>query len=193
MKISNSFKLIGISVVASLFLAACSTNSVVDSSKLSVSNSGMIAPVQDLTFDWGDINIQGGKVDRTFKLKNTGEEDLIIKSATTSCMCTNAEITLKDGTKSPNFTMGMGMGGDVQWGGIVKANEEFEVKVVFDPLAHGPDAVGPIQRVVSITTSSKSNGNYAKPANHGDGMVTEINLLGNVLSDKDYQAKKKKK
>jgi len=147
--------------------------------------------MENPAFDWGDINIEGGNVDKTFKFKNEGDKDLIIKSAGTSCMCTTAEVKLPDGTLSPKF----GMHEKIIWGGIVKPGEEFEVKVVFDPLAHGPQGVGPIQRTVFIETSSEPNGNYAQAQGGGHGgsgesvIITQIDLTGNVLSESDYEKK----
>ncbi|MEK7085631.1 MAG: DUF1573 domain-containing protein [Patescibacteria group bacterium] len=180
-------------LAVSLFaFTACNTALSVNPELISLTNSGKILPLENHAFDWGDVNIEGGNVDKTFKFKNDGDKDLIIKSAGTSCMCTTAEVKLPDGTLSPKF----GMHEKIIWGGIVKPGEEFEVKVVFDPLAHGPDGVGPIQRTVFIETSSEINGNYAKvlSSGHGGGgdaaVMTEINLSGNVLYKADYEKKK---
>ena len=181
-------------VLSTVFIVtACGSNGgSVDITRLSETESGKIAPLGDVTFDWGDIDIQGGNVDYTFKFKNDGDGDLIIKTASTSCMCTTATVILKDSTNSPAF----GMHEVVNWGGVVPPGEEFTVKVIFDPLAHGPDAVGPIDRVVSIATSSVANGNYAKKAvDHGHGgsanndNATELRLSGNVLYKDDFAAK----
>lgn len=175
----------------SLFaFSACNTALSVNPELISLTNSGKITPLENPAFDWGDINIEGGNVDRTFKFKNEGDKDLIIKSAGTSCMCTTAEVKLPNGTLSPKF----GMHEKIIWGGIVKPGEEFEVKIVFDPLAHGPDGVGPIQREVYIETSSEINGNYAKISggeHHGggDAVVTQIDLSGNVLYKADFEKK----
>ena len=187
--------LFGGAVLSAIFVAtACSSSGSVDITRLDETESGKIVPLGNVTFDWGDIDIQGGNVDSPlFKFKNDGDGDLIIKTANTSCMCTTATITLSDSTPSPAF----GMHEAVNWGGIVAPGEEFTVKAVFDPLAHGPDAVGPIDRFITITTSSVSNGNYAKKpaASHGhsgnvvSGNVTELTLSGNVLYKDDFAAK----
>jgi hypothetical protein len=187
--------LLGGVVLSAIFVAtACSSSGSVDITRLNETESGKIVPLGNVDFDWGDIDIQGGLKDSPlFKFKNDGDGDLIIKTASTSCMCTTATVTLKDSTISPAF----GMHEAINWGGVVAPGEEFTVKVVFDPLAHGPDAVGPIDRFVTITTSSVSNGNYAKkPAashehsgNVVSGNVTELTLSGNVLYKDDFAAK----
>lgn len=181
MKISK--KLLILPAIFIVFLAGCTTSG--DSSLLSIENSGKVEPLQDLSFDWEDINIKGGDVEHIFRFKNAGDEDLIIKSAITTCMCTTATIELADGTVSPEF----GMHARSKWGASVKPGEEFDVKVVFDPMAHGPDATGPISRSVFLETSSVSNGNYATLDPKTDTMTTEMKLEGDILSEAVYQRK----
>lgn len=173
-------------IMSLLVLAGCGSKT--DSGDLSLEDSGMIAPLGNLSFDWKDIDIGGGTAEHSFKFKNDGKEDLVIKSATTSCMCTTATVKLADGSQSQAF----GMHGGSKWGGVVKPGEEFEVYVVFDPMAHGPDAVGPIERSIYLETSSKANGNYAKMDKKMKSMVTEMTLSGDVLYSKDYEAKNSK-
>lgn len=184
----------GIILSAVFVVTACGPASgSVDITRLNETESGKIAPLGDVSFDWGDVDIQGGNVDYTFKFKNDGDGDLIIKTASTSCMCTTATVILEDSTTSPAF----GMHEIINWGGVVASGDEFTVKVVFDPLAHGPDAVGPIDRVVFISTSSIANGNYARkiPSAHAHGgsasndNVTELRLSGIVLYKDDFAVK----
>lgn len=182
-------KIFGISLLATVFLAACSGSSgdgSVDRSLLSLENSGRIAPVTETAYDWGDIDIRGGDVANVFKFRNEGDDDLIVKTASTSCMCTTADIKLSGGSESPQF----GMHGRIDWGGIVKPGEEFEIDVVFDPMAHGPSATGPIQRSVYLVTSSVANGSYARIEPRSGQMLTEMKVSGNVLSSEDYERKK---
>ncbi len=174
----KSRKIILASMLASvIFLVGCLG---VDSALMVVSNSGLIMPMQDIDYDWGDIDISGGDVDHVFAFRNDGEEDLILKGATTSCMCTTATFELSNGEFSPDF----GMHGGSKWIYSVKPGEEFKVNIVFDPMAHGPDAVGPIQRNIYLVTSSESNGNYAKYDSDSGDMITELKLLGDVISNK---------
>ena len=95
-------------------------------------------------YDFGDIDIFGGKVTTTYTLKNEGSEDVTITSAETSCMCTEGEIE--------GFTFGM-HGSEVK-SVVIPAGDTEEVKATFDPLAHGPDGVGKITRELLLKTNS---------------------------------------
>jgi len=66
---------------------------------------GVITPLDELVYDWGDISIEGGDVDHGFHFRNDGEGDLILTGALTSCMCTEAYFELPDGSMSPSFGM----------------------------------------------------------------------------------------
>lgn len=179
-----------IAVLTALLLSACTGSTgesdKSDASLLSVNNSGRLTTMEKTSFDWGDINIEGGKVEHVFTLKNSGEEDLIIKSANTTCMCTTATVEAPDGSASPTF----GMHESIPWGYPIKPGEDFNVKVVFDPMAHGPTGVGAIQRSVFILSSSKPNAEFAQQLPEASGSaVTELKLTGNVLSKADYEKK----
>lgn len=150
-----------LSVLAFLGLAACS------SAANTVTSSGVIAPLDPLDYDWEDINIEGGDVEHGFHFTNDGDEDLILTGAVTSCMCTSAYFELPDGSISPSF----GMHGNETWSYAVKPGEEFELEVTFDPMAHGPNGVGQIQRGIILNSSA------------GD---TELKVSANVLSSTDY-------
>jgi predicted small secreted protein len=175
--------LIAALLVGSLVLSGCSSSGGDDvSSLLKTTNSGQIAPVSQMEFDWSNINIMGGTVSKTFTLSNAGSEDLILQGAQTSCMCTVANFITPDGERSPDF----GMHGRPKWAAVVEPGETFDIEVVFDPLAHGPNGTGPITRVVSLITSSQIDGNIAKSTMHG--VTTELHLKGNVLSESDFKS-----
>lgn len=178
-------KLLFLLVFLALFSYGCATEGPSKDSLMSLKDSGRIVPVGSLSYDWADINIEGGNVSHQFKFKNGGEDDLIIKTAMTSCMCTDVVFTLADGSKSPAF----GMHGASVWGGLVKPGEEFEALVTFDPMAHGPDAVGPIMRSVYLDTSSVASGD-AKFDTASGKMVTELTLKGDVLKKEEFEKKK---
>lgn len=95
-------------------------------------------------YDFGDIEIFAGKVSTNFTLKNEGTEAVTITKAVTSCMCTEGEI---DG-----LTFGM-HGSEVMAVKIPAGGEEV-VSATFDPLAHGPNGVGPITRELMLKTNS---------------------------------------
>lgn len=94
--------------------------------------------------DFGEISMARGNVLKVFTLSNDGEEALTITSIKTSCICTKATVDgvtfSMDNNPTTTFTLSPG--------------ETKKMLVVFDPNAHGPDATGPIARIVSVTTNS---------------------------------------
>lgn len=94
--------------------------------------------------DFGEIDIMGGKVITEFTLTNNGHDKIVIIGGTTSCGCTNGEI---DG-------IGFGMHEEMRKNLTIPAGESKILKVIFDPLAHGPSGVGLVQRSVFIKTNS---------------------------------------
>lgn len=146
-----------------LVLSAC-TNTV--------QAGGSVLSLDDLDHDWGDISIDGGDVEHGFHFKNDSEEELVLNGVETSCMCTTAYIELPDGTISPTF----GMHNNPSWTYVVEPGEEFEIEVYFDPMAHGPDAVGPVKRGVYLSTSAS------------DELVV-MSVSANVMYEEEYQEK----
>lgn len=106
--------------------------------------SGAKITVLEQSYDFGDIDIFDGKVDTTYTLKNEGAEDVTITQAATSCMCTEGEIA--------GLIFGM-HGSDVK-SVVIPAGGEEKVKATYDPLAHGPNGVGPITRTLTLKTNS---------------------------------------
>lgn len=99
-------------------------------------------------FDFGTITMSKGKVSRTFAVTNGSANDVTIDSITTSCMCTSAYIVNGESKKGP---FGMpGHGAVPKANEIVKAGETKNIEIVYDPNAHGPAGVGPVDRVVYI-------------------------------------------
>lgn len=117
------------------------------------------------SYDWGKININGGNVEKIFKIKNTGSADLEVTNFKTSCLCTEAEVII-DGKASPAF----GMHTTSSWKGAIKPEQTADIKVVFNPIFHGPQGTGPITRLVSFNTNDSNNSNI------------EFTLTGNVVS-----------
>lgn len=116
--------------------------------------------------DWGQIDIDGGSVEKVFQIKNAGSSDLEVTNFKTSCMCTEVQVTI-DGKDSPVFGMHTRSG----WRGVIKPNETAEVTVGFDPMFHGPGGVGPITRLVSFDTNDQNN------------TTVEFKLSGNVVKE----------
>ena len=114
-------------------------------------------------FDVGDIPIGGGNIDAEFSFKNIGSETLKLTHGSTSCMCTEAVILKKDGEMSPRIKMpGHGSSGDMSM--ELAPGEEAVLTATFDPMAHGPNALGPITRDVILKTNSKTDPQTAPSA-----------------------------
>lgn len=108
--------------------------------------------VSEKLFDFGTISMKDGLVDHVFKVTNSSDKDIYIKKVYTSCMCTNAYIDGADGEKGPFGMEGMGYLPPANE--IIKAGESRNIKVVYDPNAHGPAGVGAIDRFVYLTDAS---------------------------------------
>lgn len=108
--------------------------------------------MEEKTHDWGEIPINGGKVEKVFRLTNTGEGELELANLATSCMCTTVVVSTKAG-ESPAF----GMHEQSTWKARLETGETAEMRVVFDPAYHGPTGKGTVTRVVSFETSDPAN------------------------------------
>lgn len=123
--------------------------------KINTSVEGKMVVTTTIPANLGDIPIKGGKVATKFSFQNTGKGNLTILKGQTSCMCTVANISKVGSSISPTITMPMGQGSSGTRLDITLApGETAELIAVFDPMAHGPDAVGPIKRDVILTTDS---------------------------------------
>ena len=99
-----------------------------------------------ILYDFGEIDIYGGKVTTEFLLTNEGDEDIVITGGTTSCGCTEAEIA----------GIGISMHENMSEDFTIPAGESSTLTVVYDPLAHGPSGVGLAQRSVFLETNSSA-------------------------------------
>ena len=106
------------------------------------SSSPLVA--ESMEYDFGDIDIFGGKVSTDYVLVNTGSEDIIVTEGVTSCGCTDGAIG------GQSFGMHFGINDNV----VIPAGESTTLTAIYDPLAHGPDATGAVTRMVKITTNS---------------------------------------
>lgn len=98
-------------------------------------------------YELGNVPLDGGIVSRQYEVENTTDKALSLVKIATSCMCTTAR--LKAGEDETRF-FGMEMPGDNNPPVKLKINpgEKAIVDVVFDPAAHGPQGVGPFDRIV---------------------------------------------
>lgn len=116
-----------------------------------VKTEGAKIESQETTFDFKDIPYSGGFAVHSFKVKNVGDKELQIANMATSCMCTTVSLKTSEG-QSPKFGM-KGHSPASNWTGKIAPGEEAEVIAEFDPTAHGPSGVGPMERFVSFETS----------------------------------------
>lgn len=107
---------------------------------------------KESSFDWGEIGLKDGNVEKTFEIKNDGTENLKLFGVTTSCMCTTAQLILDD-KSSPKF----GMHDKSSYVMEVPPGKTAKLKVVFDPAFHGPSGIGPINRQITVATNDPDN------------------------------------
>lgn len=107
---------------------------------------GAKAEVAETAWNWGDIGINDGKVEREFEIKNVGSQVLKLFNIVTSCMCTTAMFT-------DNDSQVFGMHAKSGYVKEIQPEASVKVRVVFDPLFHGPDGIGPITRQVTMMTN----------------------------------------
>jgi hypothetical protein len=161
---SKSLPVVLILVSVTILILGVVLVSKTNSPELASTGSASLQVVKGASHNWGEIDIDGGNVEKTFQIKSVGESDLEITNVKTSCMCTEAKVTISK-KDSPTFGMHSRSG----WKGVVKPGETAEVKVVFDPLFHGPQGTGLITRLVSFNT------------NDANSPTVEFKLTGNVV------------
>jgi hypothetical protein len=134
-------------IIIIIFAIAIITSAIIISNGKKSESNQQIASVISVdreSHDFGEIEIFAGKVETTYILTNEGEQDVIIKSAITSCMCTEGIIG------KMKFGMHSATGGYV----VIPAGGEETLTAIYDPLAHGPDGVGKITRELTVKTNS---------------------------------------
>ena len=120
-------------------------------------------------YELGEVPINGGIVTKEYSIKNASGSTIKLKKVTTSCMCTTASVQIM-GEETPFF--GMEGHGDANPPVNIEigAGQEGKVIVKFDPAAHGPEGVGPFNRVVYLT--------FSDPAG-----IKELTFSGKVVSE----------
>jgi len=103
------------------------------------------------TYNFGSISMARGKVSHRYLIRNTGAGPVNIRKIYTSCMCTTAAL-VKGAKRSAPFGM-PGHGVIPTINEPMKPGEDALIEVVFDPAAHGPAGIGPVNRVVTIENS----------------------------------------
>jgi len=96
----------------------------------------------------GSLSMAAGPATFSFELKNETDTPLRIDRITTSCMCTEATLEYDNRSFGPFGMPGHGFSPRISE--TIPSGESATVKVTFDPAAHGPSGVGPIQRDVFV-------------------------------------------
>jgi cytochrome c-type biogenesis protein CcmH/NrfF len=92
--------------------------------------------IENPRYDFGTVSQADGIVSTTFTIKNTGKGDLTIDNMDSSCMCTTASLTYK-GVEGPIFGMSMHGDNPKDYSLAIPPGESAQLKVYFDPMAHG--------------------------------------------------------
>jgi len=117
----------------------------------SAQSAGRLTSIQ-AKYNFGPVSMAQGKVTHRYLIRNSGTEPITVRKLYTSCMCTTAAL-IKNGKTSEAF----GMPGHTPIPAInvpIAPQDNTYVEVIFDPAAHGPAGVGPIERVVTIENSA---------------------------------------
>ena len=143
-----TFAIIGISTVLILIGGVLVFSSSGGTGSTPPSGGPTQLTATETLYDFGTISMKNGLVNRVFKVTNPSDKDIVVKRVHTSCMCTNAFIESARGEKGPFGMDGMGYVPPADE--TIKAGESLDIKVVYDPNAHGPAGVGAIDRYVYL-------------------------------------------
>lgn len=115
-------------------------------------------------FDLGNVPYSGGLVTKEYEIKNTSGHDMKLMKIVTSCMCTVATVTI-NGKETIPYGMEMQVGNAIL-NLTFKNGETAKVTSKFDPTAHGPSGIGPINRSIYL---------------YFDSGIKELTFAGNVV------------
>ena len=101
-------------------------------------------------YDFGTISMKNGNVSTTFNVSNSSNQDINLKSITTSCMCTVAYLLKQDGDKKGPYGMPGHGGLAPKVNEIIKTGETRNIEVVYDPNPHRPAGVGMVDRFIYL-------------------------------------------
>lgn len=121
------------------------------------------------TYELGNVDLNSGLVTKEYEVVNETDQTMKLQKIVTSCMCTQVKVSVGD--KESRF-FGMEHPGDrnppINY--EIQPGEAAKITVNFDPAAHGPQGVGPFNRVVTLTFSEPSG-------------VKELTFSGIVVSN----------
>lgn len=116
--------------------------------------------------NFGTISQANGVISTIFNLKNSGSSDLAIENIDTSCMCTTAKIVYK-GQESPIFGMSMHGENPKDFKLVIPPQESAQLKVIYDPWAHGKQTKPSEQIIREVTITSNDPGEFQKKVRIG--------------------------
>lgn len=122
------------------------------------------------SYDFGDVSMAQGLAKYTIQLKNEGTGNLKVSNISTSCMCTTAVLEI-NGERSPVFGMPGHGAGPAFWSTQIAPGQSANLEVTFDPNAHGPNATGPVTRVINLITNDGGK----------DGVRKTLTVTANVV------------
>jgi len=145
-----AFVIGGILLLLGIFAAVGSLGSAKQADRQT--SSGKLT-ISESSWNIGEVSMKDGLNEKVVTLKNETDSPVTVTEMETSCMCTKATIRNADGTMGPTKGM-VGHGGTPRMSQTIAPGETAELIVVFDPNAHGPNAVGPITRDIMLKTDS---------------------------------------
>lgn len=138
-------------IIAAMPKPAANTAATVESRSTGPTSSAGRLAALTRAYNFGSISMARGKVSHRYFIRNTGAGPTLIRKIYTSCMCTTAAL-VKGGRISGPYGM-PGHGRIPTINESMKPGEDAVIEVVFDPAAHGPAGIGPVNRVVTIENS----------------------------------------
>ncbi len=117
--------------------------------------------IENPKYDFGTIKQSEGIIITTFTVKNTGGSDLIIDNMDTSCGCTSVSLIYK-GQEGPKFSMGMHGNNPKDYSLAIPPGESAQLKVYYDPMAHGKQKKPEMEIVRTVTIISNDPIDFQK-------------------------------
>jgi len=102
-------------------------------------------------YDFGRVSVAGGEVSADLKIKNIGDEPLVLSYIDSSCGCTTASVVY-GGREGPRFTMREHGTNPENWRLRIPPGEEAVLRVYYNPRVH-PDLRGEVSRYIEVYSS----------------------------------------
>ena len=110
----------------------------------------LLAP--ETFYNFGDVSMAKGNVTHNFKIVNNSGQPASISRIYTSCMCTEAKLMMGGESFGPYGMPGHGLTSSINK--TMVPGSEADIETIFDPAAHGPAGVGPVERIIYVETEN---------------------------------------